>query len=434
MIVELRRINAPLVASLAFTFFLNTIWLDKAATQFMSEHLGVIASVAGSAILCRGLTDRKSKYCLVGVFLISLAQVARPGNPIIPVALAVLVWSFFQFTKSSLLSVAASLTLPYLLVIVFGIIKRYEGFGDFGNSWSPLYGISAGNRDWSVVYSDFAGRYQTEKQLWELAKNQSIENIISSPIEFISYIIQNFLSYFNSLITFSIRKELSTENSTMILCTALLIFLFNIRLILFRLPIFIFLNLILISEVFFIGVIYKSDPIRTLSSGFAPLFVGTILLWSIRKARPTLKLKMSANSIVPLILFSIVLLSIMSFATVPRKTFNSEKCDKEFSFFSVLRQTTTSEIALNDDYSWWQNAISALPKGTFIQGFSQINGDIIYQQYYLPKEITPADSFCIKENNDFGVDMTNEEIRVRQKLDIIKYTLISDLRRPIPFS
>ena len=428
----------PFVFSTSLLVYIWSYWAIFAATQTMTESFGITLGILSLGFISIFLRDIQFRYLAYCTYSLSLAIMIRPGN-LLAVFVPIVFVSAPEFSNhrvkfSSILFAIA--TLPQFLVESFAKMIGLSNFLHGGNSWATFYGLANGNQDWTAAYKiPKVAQAQSEIQMWEIVKTEAINVLRENPFDIIKNTFTNIAQLvFNHIPFFSPRSlPVTTPIKILnaILVTFLLVllakFLLNKSLPLVnRLGIFAFL----ITNVVFLGVIYKSDPFRTLSSTQSIFVFAWLYILSNHRRRnvrqrintrkksdDALAQKMALPSAVWMTIPVCTLMALIF--TGPHIAINpelnvSEKC-RTVSEFKVELGTMdfrrVSNIELPGMY-WWEDTINAIPRGYLVQGLTidkdrniqQVNV-FIKSQSVISKEILTHACFSFVENSELAVEL-----------------------------
>lgn len=143
----------------------------------MTENLGLALGLAGIAILWKGVVNRHINFCLLGIFILTLALNARAGTFFVLPAL--IMWGALVFRNSRrysrhfLLGGVGAVLFGFLLnFIVFELTACHHCEHNANFSYT-LYGLTAGGR-WNTVFTDhpeieFLSEKEKAKKVYRLA-------------------------------------------------------------------------------------------------------------------------------------------------------------------------------------------------------------------------------------------------------------------------
>ncbi len=403
---------------------LGNLWLKYAATQVMSEQLGLTLGVFTAYLFLRYYVTKEFNSALLMVSVYSTSQVARPGNLVLIFVLVV-----FSFLTSKVFNIARflflslSALLPFLIVKIFAQLHNLKNFMSSENSWATLYGLSKDNSSWNTAYTDFRMSSLNEEGFWRSVKDASVRNILADPIEFIFRIIQNSLQVV-ARVPSRISSTLSNNYLDAIFAVAssfalLFILLWVVRKRDLRIMMTtFFLCLILVVELFTYGIVLKSDAYRTMSTSF-PLILVTILilLWlpfRYRKVQQSNYESFSNLRSISIILIMPLTVAI-SFGLATSTIMTNEKpvgiksCYKqggEVLLSSKSNFVQTKDVPTSSKIYWWQTPISDLPIGILVEGiFLSSQNSIFHKNLYfqgLDESIFEQELLCIDFNLNFS--------------------------------
>ncbi len=122
-----------------------------------TEHLGLSLGAIGFAILWRGAGQRQINNCLLGLFLLTVALIARAGTFfILPAIILWGAWSFRGSTRCSwhfLLGGTSAVLLGFILNSILLKIVGSPGGTAFSNFSCTFYGLIVGS-NWTQVMID----------------------------------------------------------------------------------------------------------------------------------------------------------------------------------------------------------------------------------------------------------------------------------------
>lgn len=421
----LKKHSIPFLYLIFISFLINRIWLAKAANQFSTEQFGILFSLIGVTLVYIGLVRPSVTYVLTGILLLSFSQVARPGNVFLPIAISVLVLTFFTPQLKLYLSFSFMVVAPTLLLKLHGQVLNEQAFSGFGNSWVVLYGFSSGNRDWTAAYTDFQGMYQTDEELFSLAKTRSIANILSNPGAFVSNIASNFLTaadtFTETFASFLPTNSLLVVLFFVILSAVYLLFL-DIR---NYFGVTLGLLAIFVTEIVFNGLTLKSDFTRTMSSSY-PVLIAIIPILLLKVRTGFYRYSAIALKEIVLLPFFLTIILILTFTVYwPTRTVETANCPKDFSAFQVIRQLSTPRLDVGEDSYWWEDAVHDLPKGMLFQGFIYDSRKINYRQFFFEDSEMVTSDLCVIF--DEGGVLNGSRDKLDANLKVLNFELASQV-------
>lgn len=437
-----------LVLSGFLLVYIWVYWTIFAATQTMTESFGITLGILSLGFISIFLCDNQFRYLAYCTYALCLANMIRPGNLLavfVPlIFLAAPVFSNRRI-KLSLILIAIA-TLPQFLITSFA---KMIGLGNFlhgGNSWATFYGLANGNQDWTAAYKiPKVAQSQSEIQMWELVKTETFKILRENPFDIIKNTFANIAQLVFSNIPFFSPRSLPVTTPLKILnlifVTSLVFFLIKFLLnrnlpLVNRLGIFAFLS----TNVIFFGIIYKSDPFRTLSSTQSIfVFVWLYILGNRRgqnerprtrtkKSPRTNTKKKSEEALIRKVQLPSPILLVLPVCTLitlifigPHIAINPklnvlEKCRTVSDFriaLGTLDYRKVSSIHLPGLY-WWEDTIKAMPNGYLIQGLAVDENKNIQQinlfvksESTISKEVLTGACFSFIENSDLTLVLNN---------------------------
>jgi hypothetical protein len=151
---EIKRTHSSVVA--AFVLIVVFIYYRIHSGIVRTENLGVLFSVLGLALLWRAITEYHRPYYIAGIFVTSLALIARPGPMfILP---AIVIWGAFFFKSKEnklswklMFSGGVAISLAFVVnVLLFWTLGAGDGL-PFGRFPYALYGLVSGGNYWTYV-------------------------------------------------------------------------------------------------------------------------------------------------------------------------------------------------------------------------------------------------------------------------------------------
>ena len=167
---EIKRTHGSVFA--AFVLVVIFIYYRAHSGIVRTENLGILFSVLGMAFLWRAITDYHRPYYITGVFVTSLALIARPGPMfILP---AIVLWGAYFFkSKGKKFSwklifgggVAISLAFAINFLLFWTLGERDSV--PFGRFPYALYGLVSGGNYWTYVLE--VNPSATEAEIYQMA-------------------------------------------------------------------------------------------------------------------------------------------------------------------------------------------------------------------------------------------------------------------------
>ena len=404
---------------LLFAIFSIRIWTTLASTQFMSEELGILLCATAILIALLGVNRRNSILLLASIHVLAIAELTRPGNIMFPMLAGILmVFVLIRMKNISRLQALIQIFLlfsTYFTLNLIGIITRLKNFMNSGNTWATLYGLTHGNTDWTRAYEVFKGQYSTETDLWRLAKDETIHQFISSPLQTMDAVLSNILRAVPLVLHRLLSVNLLTSQS-LFFCFALSIVLFfrirNMSEAFRRLYLTVALLLIL-TELLSYGIVLKSDPMRTMSSTLM-LDVAIIILIAFRKRTHSTKaIKKDYNTsartstkLNTLICFPAFLIIIFVGTDFSPKSLVLSTSQNECvmkGHFQLLPKGQLVKQGRDIDTSnaqlWWSPLVAKYQQGYFLEGFAaKLGGGLTNVNLYIPNnewiQLNHSKEFC----------------------------------------
>jgi hypothetical protein len=199
-VLEIRIGEGFITASVFFVllFLYSRFLLGKTLSEMAGLPLGLLSFV----FLYRGAKIKDLKCILVGLFLMSLAQNARPGALLILPALLCWAGWFFRDAKQFNLKVFAIACVFVALgfavnFILFNTLASSESAA-FGNFSYTLYGLARGGLGWTQIFTD-------HPETWTMAANVQADYIYSlafdiirnKPMNLVNGILSSYQTFFS---------------------------------------------------------------------------------------------------------------------------------------------------------------------------------------------------------------------------------------------
>ncbi|MGB7874224.1 MAG: hypothetical protein WBL25_07555 [Anaerolineales bacterium] len=174
---EIKRTHGPAVAALALLVIFIYYRIHSGIVR--TENLGILFSVLGMALIWRGIAEYKHRYFFAGMFITSLAMIARPGPLFILPAIAI--WGAFfykpkavKFPWKFLLGGGLVISMAFFVnMLIFWILGARDSV-PFGRFPYALYGLVSGGNSWAYVLeiNPTATEPEIYKMAYELFKEQ----------------------------------------------------------------------------------------------------------------------------------------------------------------------------------------------------------------------------------------------------------------------
>ena len=186
---EIRKIAGPLTA--AFVFLSGFYYMTAYQGQTMTENVGLALGALGLAIVLRGIRYHNQYFLMLGVFSLTLGLNARAGAFfVLP---AILLWAYLQ--RARLPGRGLVFWLAGVMALGFGLnLFLTKAIGSpsgqaFSNFSYTLYGLAAGYKGWSYIYS--VNSHVTDQSVYPLA----FELIRKSPLTLLSGMLISIQDY-----------------------------------------------------------------------------------------------------------------------------------------------------------------------------------------------------------------------------------------------
>jgi hypothetical protein len=168
------------IASAAVTTIVMIAFIGRYTGTMMSEPTSFLYGVLGSTLLLAGTDDQKPQLFAMGLFLVTLGLVARPG-PLFVLPLLVL-WAGWCFRKERRFDLAptlwsaAGVASGFAIAALLTRLCTYPGTVPFDHFGYVLYGLAEGGQPWSVVLKPGAPGLNAE-----VAMEQAVAMIRANP-------------------------------------------------------------------------------------------------------------------------------------------------------------------------------------------------------------------------------------------------------------
>ena len=176
-----------------------------------TESLGVAFSALGIALFWRSITQGKSGLVLAGIFLLSIAMIARAGA-FFSLPMAVL-WGSWVFRSSGKKFSWKFIFTGMSVIIVAFMINQFitNAFGTseaipFGNFSYSFYGLAAGGKSWADVLIIHPNANPAE--IYKLA----FELILEHPVLIVQGMLHNWKMFFSNT-GYGLYSFMAGENS-----------------------------------------------------------------------------------------------------------------------------------------------------------------------------------------------------------------------------
>ncbi len=191
---EVRASHGALAA--AFCTVVIFLFFRRYAGQTMTESLGLCLGALGLGAIWRGARLRLPSLWLAGLFILSMALMARAGAFFILPALILWAGLYFRGGKrfnlplalGSILAVGAAFALNIALASLIGL----PGDSSFSNYALTFYGLVAGNKGYDQFLVDYPGVSQSEA--WGLA----LQKIRQAPAAALNGVLLSYKDYFST--------------------------------------------------------------------------------------------------------------------------------------------------------------------------------------------------------------------------------------------
>jgi hypothetical protein len=446
-------------AGVSISLLFSLLWFRWAASQNMTESLGLILGVLLAAHSMEFFETSKAKnYCyLLSLLLISV----RPGNFFLPVIFAILIpLTAIHLKRINRVYLGiVLLTLSFItdkILSFTGSLNGYSNFNNGGNLWSVLYGLSDKNQPWNFVYQLSEVKFaENEAEIWAIVQRLTLENFVENPFNIFINIGNNIIDLFKTQIPFFFPLNLSLTQMEFFLyalISFLLILTFLVWLIKFKhfsVEVFFWISIILSTMIAY-GVGWKSDPLRTMSPyqpltlvAYYSLFLpsnGPIKLLTFKgrayaKKQSKLKLAKRKEEKEMIHKFSLknfcltnlggltffgLLLFMPLYITSAEGSQLTRMC-KSSNTIQLIPETIdyrhTSTVNLLNNY-WWSEQIKELRPGYLIQGLAT---DRTFYNLYLPSNSRYL--FNAWQNNCFVLIPDSANKLVLESLSYIQVSL-----------
>jgi hypothetical protein len=188
-------VAATLVSLLLFFFYRRFIGLT------LTEHLGLSFGALGTALLWNGSSFNRKKIALLGLFVLTLALIARAGTFMILPLLAIWIAWFFR-DKAAFSGKVFGLAVAVVILgfILNGMVHKFlvaPGSAGFDNFSHTLYGMARGG-GWTRVYLDHPEirslpESEQARQIYALA----LESIRNDPLSLVKNMFLAWGQFFN---------------------------------------------------------------------------------------------------------------------------------------------------------------------------------------------------------------------------------------------
>ncbi len=253
-------------------------WFIFGAVQILTEQYGIMLTTLTCAFFLRFLRTQKSKDLYVFAICLLIAQQIRPANSLLYLVPIILCLRYSKSgTVKSFVRLIFGIYVPILSLPLF--IRDFSGQDSFMhglNKWFTIYALQFGNIRWGDAYNAIPRTITSDIEQGAYLRDQVLSSIGTNPLAILSSVIQNLASL--AIQPFANPKIFWWIPSIAILAIAILMFprIIHFFAINRNEPLLSLMTLILIlSEVIHVGMFYKSDFIRTLSTSY--IFTGLLV-------------------------------------------------------------------------------------------------------------------------------------------------------------
>ena len=168
--------------------------------KLLTEHLGLTFGALGFALLLQGAHEHKKLETLLGILVVTLGMMIRPGTLFIIPLLAI--WAGIAFRKKYFMSY--NMLALSVLIIFGGLLINMSVFHfsadaqakPFSNFSFTFYGITKGGEEWTSFYKDHPEAVGIgEPEISQLAYKYAFEEIADNPKLFLSGIIKGWAEF-----------------------------------------------------------------------------------------------------------------------------------------------------------------------------------------------------------------------------------------------
>jgi hypothetical protein len=358
---------------------------------------------------------------------VTLLDLVRPSDPL----LKYLIVLFYLITalglREKFYGILSSLTILFVfpaLLKIAGSLIGYDQFLTKGNSWSVVYGLVNGNKNYSFadsIRSEFP--QVSEYEFWQIVKEKTIQIIIDDPTVLFRAIFENVTLIMSNLdlILFPTSSSVQTKYFLRLLFGFIIAALVVECLIRINSHSFskeekschikqqVFSLLILCSALLGYSISYLNDSQRTNSASLLYAFGGFLfaMLNALRRSPAIVKTPLVRKSergyllspgLVAFFLFASILIAPLGkgspvSSALKCRTAESFKLDE-----NTILIKSVPDITLEEKFPWYSD-LANLGTGYLIEGHYSVNEVILHGSFYLNTANKTEVSKCLRFKN-----------------------------------
>lgn len=411
-----------LVASLSISK-----WNSYGSGQFMTESMGIVISLLILSTYVSYLHNFNHQNFIALLFYVTLLDLVRPSDPLLKYLIVVFYLITAPGLREKIYGILSSLTILFVfpaLLKIAGFLIGYDQFLTKGNSWSVVYGLVNGNKDYlfaDSIRSEFP--QVSEYEFWQIVKEKTIQIIIDDPTVLFKAIFENVRQIMSNLDLILFPTSSSTQTKYFLS----LLFGFIIAALIIECLIRInshsiskeekschikqqvFSLLVLCSVLLGYSISYLNDSQRTNSASLLYGFGGFLfaMLNAFRRSPAIVRTPLVKKSergyllnpgLVAFFLFASILIAPIGkgspvSAALKCRTTESFKLDE-----NTILVKSVPDITLEEKFPWYGD-LANLGTGYLIQGHYSVNEVILHGSFYLNTANKTDVSKCLRIKN-----------------------------------
>ena len=399
-------------------------WNLYGSGQFMTEAMGIVIAVVILSTCLSYLHDFNRQNFTVLLFYVTLLDLVRPSDPLLKYLLV----GFYLITTLGLREKLYGFLTSFAIIFVFPVLLKvagsvigYDKFLTKGNSWSVVYGLVNGNRNYffaDSIRTDFP--QASEYEFWQIVKEKTIRIIIDDPTVLIKAIFQNIRQIIGNLDL--ILFPTSSSSLTKYFLTLIFGVVFAALVIECLIRINsnslsklekshyikqqVFSLLILCSALLGYSITYLNDPNRTNSASLIYAFGGFLFaVFNARRRSPAIMNTGLARTkdqrylfnpgLVVFFLFASILIAPIGKSSPVPSNLKCKNADSIKLTEKTILVKAVPDITLDPKFPWYGD-LANLGTGFLIQGHYSLNGEILHGSFYLNSANLTEVSKCLR--------------------------------------
>jgi hypothetical protein len=232
---QVAKFFGPLVAFIVL--FLTFLFYRRFLGSLMTENLGLTLGLLGTALLLQSLRAEKYQVVLAsyGLFILTMSLFARAGAFLVVPAI------LFYFLRSDRpnsgvperwYSVAASATAIAIAVGCNSLLRQWTGSSQnvlFGNAAFSLYGMAAGYKGWSQIFTDHPEFYGFSDPLFIRKILDATWGLIQhEPLQLVKAVFLSLGDFFVRVFGFAKLNFLFQDSREQLMLNLIVVILLNV--------------------------------------------------------------------------------------------------------------------------------------------------------------------------------------------------------------